>query len=260
MSRKTCNSVIVCTFAQLYLQSSFFSIGSNGSTDEVKNDAYVCAIILTAVRLIASLSVSRWSRSHRRRSVYFTSAGLTILSLVFIATSVYFTKRYQIPSDTYFPINILKLLVYRDDLSDKERTVSYWVTLASTCTLAFCVQIGVQSMPHLLSGELYPGDLRANGKAISRAITCILIFLTLKVYLPLKNAITDYGVFYLYAGVILFSLPLVYFKSFCKKDDREEASNWFYMPETKGISLEEIRYFYTQRSVTSLEIASNIDI
>ena len=115
-------------------------------------------------------------------------------------------------------------------------------------------------MPHLLSGELYPGDLRANGKAISRAITCILIFLTLKVYLPLKNAITDYGVFYLHAGVILFSLPLVYFKSFCKKDDREEASNWFYMPETKGISLEEIRYFYTQRSVTSLEIASNIDI
>ena len=129
--------------------------------------------------------------------------------------------------------------------------------MVSTCLLAFSVQIGVQCMPHLLSGELYPGDLRAKGKAMSRAITCILILLTLKFYLPLKNAITDYGVFYLYAGVILCSLPLVYFKNLCKKDDHEEASNWFYMPETKGISLDEVRYFYTQRSVMSQENANN---
>ena len=123
--------------------------------------------------------------------------------------------------------------------------------------LAYSVQIGVQSMPNLLSGELYPGDLRAKGKAMSRAITCILILLTLKFYLPLKNAITDYGVFYLYAGVILCSLPLVYFKNLCKNDDHEEASNWYYMPETKGISLNEVRYFYTQRSVMSQDKTTN---
>ena len=61
----------------LYLLN--FITGSNGRTDKVKNDAYICAIILSIVRLIASLSVSKWSKSHRRRSVYFTSAGLTVI-------------------------------------------------------------------------------------------------------------------------------------------------------------------------------------
>lgn len=150
-------------------------------------------------------------------------------------------------------------IVFRNDLGELSKTISYWITLASTCLLAFSVQIGVQSMPHLLSGELYPGDLRAKGKAMSRAITCILIFLTLQCYLPLKNAITEYGVFYLYAGVILFSMPLVYFKDFCENNSQAEASNWFYMPETKGISLDEVRYFFTQRSVLSREPVTQKD-
>ena len=154
-------------------------------------------------------------------------------------------------------VSIRYFFVFRSDLGDNGKAISYWITLVSTCLLAFSVQIGVQSMPHLLSGELYPGDLRAKGKAMSRAITCILILLTLKFYLPLKNAITDYGVFYLFAGVILASLPLVYFKNLSNKDDHEEASNWFYMPETKGISLDEVRYFYTQRSVMSQEKTTN---
>ena len=154
-------------------------------------------------------------------------------------------------------VSIRYFFVFRSDLGDNGKSISYWITLVSTCLLAFSVQIGVQSMPHLLSGELYPGDLRAKGKAMSRAITCILILLTLKFYLPLKNAITDYGVFYLFAGVILASLPLVYFKNLINKDDHEEASNWFYMPETKGISLDEVRYFYTQRSVMSQEKTTN---
>lgn len=147
---------------------------------------------------------------------------------------------------------IMVYILCRTDITIEEKTISYWMTLVSTCLLAFSVQVGVQTMPHLLSGELYPDDLRAKGKAISRAITGILILLTLKSYLPLKNAITDYGVFYLYAGVILCSMTLAYFKNICKNDLEDndgKASNWFYMPETKGISLEEVRYFYTQRSV-----------
>ena len=107
-------------------------------------------------------------------------------------------------------------------------------------------------MPDLLSRELYPGDLRAKGKAINTATTSFWIFLTLKFYSPLKDSIGDYGVFYLFAGVIMCFLPLVYFKKLCMKNNKEDndgiVSNWFYMPETKGISLEEVQYFYIQRS------------
>ena len=137
----------------------------------------------------------------------------------------------------------------------KEQTIISWITLISPFLLALSVQLGVQSMPNLLSRELYTGDLRAKGKSINTATTSIWIFLMLKFYSPLKDFIGDYGVFYLFAAIIFCSLPLVYFKNLCKKDNQkgneEIASNWFYMPETKGIGLEEAQYLYIHKSVPS---------
>ena len=87
------------------------------------------------------------------------------------------------------------------------------------------------------------GDLRAKGKSISRAITSILLLIFLKLYSPLKNAITEYGLFYLFAGVMALLTPLIYFKGPRRADDK--PSNWFYMPETKDVPLEDIRYLFT---------------
>ena len=131
------------------------------------------------------------------------------------------------------------------------------MTLLSSCFLAFSVQLGVQSMPHLLSSELYPKDLRARGKSISRAITCVLIMVTLKLYLPLKNTISDYGVFYLFAGVILVLVPLMFFKNLSKNEDVEQkqSTNWFYMPETKNIPLEDIQYLYITKVNSGLALS-----
>ena len=112
----------------------------------------------------------------------------------------------------------------------------------SSCFLAFSVQIGVQTFPHLLSSELYPGDLRAKGKSISRAISCVLMMITLKLYAPLKNSITEYGVFYMFSGMVLVSIPTIYFKHLASKNKRvEQPTNWLYLPETKEIILEDIK-------------------
>lgn len=120
----------------------------------------------------------------------------------------------------------------------------------SACFLAFSVQMGVQTFPHLLSGELYPGDLRAKGKSISRAISCVLMMVTLKLFVPLKNSITEYGVFFLFSGVILLSIPILFFKHFSSKNRNvEHPTNWLYLPETKDVVLEDVRYLYTQKSI-----------
>ena len=74
-------------------------IGSTEKTVKVKNMAYVSAIIMAVVRLIASLSLSSLSKLYQRRSLYFTSAGLTILSLLLVGTSLFFTHRYIIVSN-----------------------------------------------------------------------------------------------------------------------------------------------------------------
>ena len=51
----------------------------------------------------------------------------------------------------------LKCTFFSKIFDDDGKIIIYWITLVSSCSLAFSVQIGVQSLPHLLSGELYPG-------------------------------------------------------------------------------------------------------
>ena len=47
----------------------------------------------------------------------------------------------------------------------------------------------------------------------------------------------------MFAGVMALLTPLIYFKGPRRADDK--PSNWFYMPETKDVPLEDIRYLFT---------------
>ena len=99
---------------------------------------------------------------------------------------------------------------------------------------------------------------RAKGKSISRALTCVLIMVTLKLYLPIKNLLTDYGLFYCFAVLITLSVPLTFNKDICcqKKKNGEDflPSNWFYLPETSDKKLAQVQYLYTQKSIEKHDI------
>ena len=49
---------------------------------------------------------------------------------------------------------LLLLLPYRS-------FIYQWGALVTACCLVFSVQLGIQTLPHLLSGELFPSDVRA---------------------------------------------------------------------------------------------------
>ena len=91
--------------------------------------------------------------------MYFTSAGLTILSLVSFATCNHLIHEDILPYQ-----NVLK-----------------WMALGSAGLLVFSVQFGVQTLPILLSGELFPADVKPKCKALVRCIQCILLVSSLKV-------------------------------------------------------------------------------
>ena len=74
--------------------------GESGSA--VRNDAYVCAIVLTFVRLFASLSLSKISQSLKRRTMYLVSAVLTVFSLLLIGFCIYSIQRYMISNEVIF--------------------------------------------------------------------------------------------------------------------------------------------------------------
>ncbi len=93
------------------------------------------------------------------------------------------------------------------------------------CLLVFAVQLGVQTLPFLLSGELFANDVRAVCKGLTRSVTCVLLIVSLKLYPVLQAALNVYGTFLLFAICMAASLPFVY----CM------------LPETKDLGLEMIQ-------------------
>ena len=93
--------------------------------------------------------------------MYFGSAFLTIFSLLSFATCNYILNETEI----------------------KLKNEIKWATLFCACLLVFAVQMGVQTIPQILSGELFPSDVRPRCKGISRCIQCIFAVSCLKVSL-----------------------------------------------------------------------------
>ena len=92
----------------------------------------------------------------------FISGILTVISLFSFATSN---------------------LIRSNEIGTKElQTAMKWGSLVSSSFLVFSVQLGVQTMPNLLSGVFFPADVRSTLKGITRSIQCILLVIVLKVH------------------------------------------------------------------------------
>ena len=193
------------------------------ASTSTSSEAYISAIILGLVRFFASLLLSRLLRRYRRRSMYFLSAFLTLLSLVSFATCNFLVQK------RYFTNEVVDLK---------------WASLVTACLLVFSVQLGIQTLPYLLSGELFPSDVRAFCKGLTRSVTCVLLVLGLKMYPILEDWLSIYGTFYLFAAVLAFSLPIVY----C------------ILPETKDMGLEMIQnYFTPSRTVFYVDLEAEAE-
>jgi len=172
--------------------------------------AYTSAIVIGVCRLISSLMLARLLTNLPRRSMYFVSIILTIISLITFSTFSYLIYHPQIMS--YSPLSIFQ-----------------WASLVSACLLVFSVQLGVQTLPLLLSGEIFPADVRASCKGLTRAITCTFLVITVKLYPQLEYFLSLYGTFFMFSVFLIIFLPVVY----------------FILPETKDLSLEMIQQYFT---------------
>ena len=138
------------TNSHIYNDTNATQCQINSQTSKL---AYLSAVIIGIFRLVASLTLAKLLRNHERRSMYFFSMFLTITSLLPFATTACLSSSVYKDSPSY---NILK-----------------WASLISTCSLVFSVQLGVQTLPFLLSGELFPSDVRATCK-----VSTLCIFLS----------------------------------------------------------------------------------
>ena len=125
-----------------------------------------------------------------------------------------------------------------------------WAALITACCLVFSVQLGIQTLPQLLSGELFPSDVRAFCKGLTRSATCgflvigknyvklnlffnirfyFALFSGLKMYPIFESTLTVPGTFFLFSAMMILCLPIVY----C------------ILPETKDMGLEMIQSYFT---------------
>ena len=108
------------------------------------------------------LNFFRWNELNGMFINDFISGMLTVTSLFSFATSN---------------------LIRSNEIGTKElQTAMKWGSLVSSSFLVFSVQLGVQTMPNLLSGVLFPANDRSTLKGITRSIQCILLVTVLKVW------------------------------------------------------------------------------
>lgn len=114
-------------------------------------------------------------------------------------------------------------------LSSSKFSNQFSSLLSKLLSIVCFFKLGVQTLPYLLSGELFPSDIRSFCKGLSRSLACIFLVIGLKMFPFLERQFHVYGTFYFFAAVLAFSLPLVY----C------------ILPETKDMGLEMIQNFFT---------------
>ena len=108
--------------------------------------------------------------------------------------------------------------------------------LAITCVLLFIAlfAIGWGPLPWVLMGELFPPRARGQASSIVTIVNLIFTFVITKTFSSFQDSFHQQGTFWFYAGFCLLSF--VY--------------TLFFVPETKGKSLEEIERIFGASSTS----------
>ena len=105
--------------------------------------AYYSAILVGAVRLISSLSLTSLLVRFKRRHLYLASAVATVCSLAAFGTTLLFATHLE-----HWHMETHAVIID-------------WSSVVFGCILVFCVNLGVQPMANLMTSELFPAEVRA---------------------------------------------------------------------------------------------------
>jgi facilitated trehalose transporter len=123
---------------------------------------------------------------------------------------------------------------------DKEATRYFgWLPLASLIVFFVTYSGGMSNVPFIIMGEMFPARHRTSLGAISSSFNLFCTFAMVQLFPDMSQAFGKDGTFYIFTGCTLLSAVFVY----------------FFLPETKGKTLEEMEQLF--RSDKSQHYRSN---
>ncbi|KAG6446655.1 facilitated trehalose transporter Tret1 [Manduca sexta] len=155
---------------------------------------------LDAQRLVGNTLAIYVINRFRRRTMMFLTGGISFLSHLAIIT--------------YVCLRNSGVLTY-DEM---------WVPGLLVCTQFFAIAIGMGPLPSVIAGEVFPLEYRSIAGTISIVAIAGTLFVVLKTFQGLVDALGIEGTYGVYAAIIGYSLVVM----------------WYLMPETKDRTLQEI--------------------
>ncbi|UYV71780.1 SLC2A8 [Cordylochernes scorpioides] len=113
-----------------------------------------------------------------------------------------------------------------------------WLPLVSAAGFLIIFSIGFGPVPWLMMSELFPLRMRGLFSGIATAFNWTCVFIVTKEFEDTRQGLHDYGTYWLYSASSILAILYVY----------------FFLPETKGKSLEEIEASFQSESHQSSSI------
>ncbi|XP_049866386.1 facilitated trehalose transporter Tret1-like isoform X2 [Pectinophora gossypiella] len=184
-------------------------------------DKYWLTISMGILRVIFTVVGCIMCRRFGRRPLTFVSAigcGSTMISL---AIYMYFVSYWK---------------------ANNQPPMYSWIPVASIFIFMICCTLGYLIIPWVMIGEVYPTQVRGVIGGLTTMAAHLSVFSVVKTFPFLKHALNDYGVFALYGSMSICGIAFFY----------------FFLPETKGRTLQEIEDYFCGRTKT-LKKNSSLD-
>ncbi|XP_030462586.1 probable polyol transporter 6 [Syzygium oleosum] len=201
------------------------------------------AVILYSPRIFKKAGVI----SKKRLLLATVGVGLTKLTFIVIATLLLdkVGRRRLLLVSSGGIIIALTGLGFCLTMVENAKEQLLWALISSimaTYTYVAFFSIGIAPVTWVYSSEIFPLKLRAQGVSIGVAVNRLMNAVVAMSFLSIANGMTIGGSFFMFACISLLALGFFY----------------FFLPETKGKSLEEIEMLFTRRNSNTVDTGKEI--